>query len=408
MAFDPELYLRRKAEEFWADPERVGRSDSSSLASAASALVAVGVLSARRAEPVLDQFDLAWDVEFARCRPGWSPASQRVGYISLERLADARVVALGDELTLSAGTLRLRYAVLERDHTALIADFHVTGTPTGLSDWIRVPSGMPSGLIRPELTDASGTARTLEFNGHGNDDRWSGQFSTNIAIPRDSSWIELYGRRIELNRSPVPASVTIEPVRSRNPSQMHLLRVLASADPFHAQDPSAASDALLAVGAIASDDPVLVQIKATGTNEPPSRHKLAYPKNLIGLPEPWPALRANEMAGPDQMFVTGITTDEFDGHRVAVLAIRSHPDGLIVEAEVTLADNGRSILEDQELIWWARDDRGQSYLGTWAGSGRQSMSGELKFFPTLDPNATRLDLMPSAPTIRAVITVPLT
>jgi hypothetical protein len=378
------------------------------LASAASALIAVGVLSARRAEPVLDEFDLAWDVGFARCRPGWSPASQRVGYISLERLADARVVALGDELTLSAGTLRLRYGVLERDHTALIADFHVRETPTGLSDWIRVPIGMPSGLTRPELTDESGTVRTLQFNGHGNDDRWSGQFSTDIAIPPDASWIELYGTRVELNRSSVPASVTIEPVRSQNSSQMHLLRVLASADPFHSQDPRAVSDALLAAGAIASDDPVLVQINATATNEPPRRHALAYPKNLIGLPEPWPALRANKMDSPDQMFVTGITTDEFDGHRVAVLAIRSHSGGFVVEAEVTLADNGRSILEDQELIWWARDDRGQSYLGTWAGSGRQSMSGELNFFPTLDPKATRLDLMPSAPTIRAVIAVPLT
>ena len=108
------------------------------------------------------------------------------------------------------------------------------------------------------------------------------------------------------------------------------------------------------------------------------------------------------------MFVTGITTDEFDGHRVAVLAIRSNSGGFVVEAEVTLADNGRSILEDHELIWWARDDRGQSYLGTWSGPGRQSMSGELKFFPSLDPEATRLDLMPSAPRVRAVITVGLT
>ena len=408
MTFDPELYLRRKAEEFLSDPARDRRSDSLSLASAASALVTVGALAASRAEPLLDEFDLAWDVEFAQCRPGWSPASQRVGYISLERLAEARVVALGDELGLSAGTLRVRYAVLEPDHTALFADFHAGEMPTGLSDWIRVPSGMPSGLARPEVTDESGTVRTLEFNGHGNDDRWSGQFSTKIAIPRDASWIELYGTRIELNRCPVPASVRIEPARSQNPSQMHLLRVLASADPFQAHDPRAASDALLAAGAIASDDPVVLQIKATGTDEPPRRHELAYPKNLIGLPEPWPVPRPNETVGPNQMFVTGITTDEFDGHRVAVLAIRSHSDGFVVEAEVTLADNGRSILEDQELIWWARDDRGQRYLGTWTGSGRQSISGELKFFPSLDPEATRLDLMPSAPAVRAVITVGLT
>ncbi|MGH2842107.1 MAG: hypothetical protein ACRDKL_00770, partial [Solirubrobacteraceae bacterium] len=77
-------------------------------------------------------------------------------------------------------------------------------------------------------------------------------------------------------------------------------------------------------------------------------------------------------------------------------------------AEVTRADNGRSILEDQELIWWARDDLGQNHLGTWDGSGRQTTSGELNFFPALNPTATRLDLMPSAPAVRAVITVSLT
>jgi hypothetical protein len=105
------------------------------------------------------------------------------------------------------------------------------------------------------------------------------------------------------------------------------------------------------------------------------------------------------------MIITGVTTDEFDGHRVAVLALRSRPDGFRVEAEVTLTDGGRSNLEDQELVWWARDDRGQNYLGTWDGPSRQTMSGELRFFPLLDPEATRLDLMPSTPTTRGVIAV---
>jgi hypothetical protein len=216
MAFDAELYLRRKGEELLAGPAGDGQPDSSSLASAAAALVAVGALSARQAEAVLDEFDPAWAVEFRARRPGWQCASHVVGHISLERIAHARVVALGDELTLPAGTLRLRYAVLEQDHTALFADFHVRETPTGLRDWIRVPSGMPSGLTltRPELTDESGTARTLEFNGHGNDDRWSGQFFTDTAIAIDASWIELYGTRIELNRPPAPTAVTIAPVQS--------------------------------------------------------------------------------------------------------------------------------------------------------------------------------------------------
>jgi hypothetical protein len=407
MAFDAELYLRRKGEELLAGPAGDGQLDSSSLASAAAALVAVGALSARRAEAVLDEFDQAWAEKFRARRPGWQPASHVVGHISLERIAHARVVALGDELTLPAGTLRLRYAVLEQDHTALFADFHVRETPTGLRDWIRVPSGMPSGLTRPELTGESGTARTLQFNAHGNDDRWSGQFFTDMAIAIDASWIELYGTRIELNRPPAPTAVTIEPVQSESRAQMHLLRVLASANPFSSQDPRAASDALLAAGAIALEDPVLAQINAAGTDEPHRRRALAYPARLGGLPAPWPAPRAQQVQGPDGMIVTGVTTDEFDGHRVAVLALRSRPDGFTVEAEVTLTDGGRSNLEDQEVVWWARDDRGQNYLGTWDGSSRQTTSGELRFFPPLHPDATRLDLMPSTPTTRAVIAVAL-
>jgi len=46
------------------------QTDSSSLASAAAALIAVGVLHPREAEQLLDQFDLEWDVDFARSRPG--------------------------------------------------------------------------------------------------------------------------------------------------------------------------------------------------------------------------------------------------------------------------------------------------------------------------------------------------
>ena len=410
MAFDAELYLRRQAEVLVPDSGQGRQAVSSSLASAASALIAIGALSAQQAEPVLDAFDLDWDRNFARCRPGWAPASQRYGYISLDRLAEARVVPLGDELVLSAGTLRLRYAVMERESSALIADFHVRETPTGLHDWIRVPSGMPSGLTRPELADGSGTTRTLEFSGHGNDDGWSGQFFTDAAIPQEASWIELYGTRILLNRSPIPVSVRIEPVNNENPAQMHLLRVLASADPFDSQDPRAAADALLAAGAIGPDDPVVAQIiNAAGDDERQRRHTLAYPKKLEGLPEPWPEPRLEAAVGLERMLVTGVTTQEFDGHRVAVLAIRSRPDSFIVEAEVMLENHGRSVLEDRELVWWAADDRGQRYLGTWSGSGgRQTMSGELTFFPPLDPQAARLDLMPTAPTIRAVVTVSLT
>lgn len=60
----------------------------------------------------------------------------------------------------------------------------------------------------------------------------------------------------------------------------------------------------------------------------------------------------------------------------------------------------RGPVEDQELVWWARDDRGNDYL-----SARRS--DELRFTTPLDPLATTLELMPTAVDCRAVITFSL-
>ena len=45
-------------------------------------------------------------------------------------------------------------------------------------------------------------------------------------------------------------------------------------------------------------------------------------------------------------------------------------------------------------------------MGGWSG-GDGHAQGEINYWPALDPKATRLDLMPTAETSRAVIRVPL-
>lgn len=407
MGLDAESYLRDLSEQ-WRGAHSGDRPLSASpLAAAAAALVAVGAVSAGRAERLLDACDLSWDFQFSHSRPGSVSPSHKVGYISPDRIGRSRVVAIDTELILPAGTLRLRYAVLEPDHTAIFADFEVRGTTTGLHDWIRVPAGMPSGLARPDVAEQSGSTRTMEFNGHGNDDRWSGQFSTRTAVAVDAPWIELFEARVGLTGSPAPTRVTIEPVHSADPAQLHLLRALATADASSDQNPRAAAGALVRAGAIGPEDPVMVQINAGETDELLRRRGPDHLSRSAGLPAPWPAPRSDARAGPTGMIVVGLATEEFHGHRVAVLVLRSRPDGFVVEAEVTSIATNRSILEDDHLVWWARDDRGQDYLGTWDSWSRHSASGVLRFFPPLDPEARRLDLMPSTPTTRAVIAIGL-
>ena len=67
-------------------------------------------------------------------------------------------------------------------------------------------------------------------------------------------------------------------------------------------------------------------------------------------------------------------------------------------------------LQQHTLIWWARDDCGNHYLGNWIDAHGQDEvgSGTLGFMPALDPRATRLEVLPTALRERAVIGFPLT
>jgi len=97
----------------------------------------------------------------------------------------------------------------------------------------------------------------------------------------------------------------------------------------------------------------------------------------------------------------------------AVIALESRADHFAVSVELVpgvrtglpYAD-----LPDQgHLTWWAADDLGNYYLGeqgSWNPGAHRSY-GTILFWPALDQRATRIDLMPTAATTRAVIRVPL-
>ena len=136
---------------------------------------------------------------------------------------------------------------------------------------------------------------------------------------------------------------------------------------------------------------------------------------MRGAPEPRQALQRREgrTDSPKGTIFVGAVTPEFDRHFAAAYYLESNPDGFSIEAAVSPPDSehnpGQIDFEDRALVWWARDDRGNHYLGHWEDSCADEavVSGTIAFSPALDPLAERLELLPTGPGARAVISFPL-
>jgi hypothetical protein len=189
----------------------------------------------------------------------------------------------------------------------------------------------------------------------------------------------------------------VEPVAEPDPARRYLWALAASdgsGDPL-----GPAAEALVAIGALAGDDPVIELVTA------------ALEEDINDdLPAEWrSALGADPRTdGPTGLILVGAITPRFDGRTAAVLALESEPSGFIVAAEVTPGVWDLEVAEPP-LAWWARDDRGQYYRSWTESWGADSArgSGRLEFRPALDPQARTLDIMPTAASERAVIRIPL-
>ena len=109
----------------------------------------------------------------------------------------------------------------------------------------------------------------------------------------------------------------------------------------------------------------------------------------------------------------GAVTPPFEGFSVAVLDLESDTRGFRVDVEVAPGVGQRMPfdwnVQPRQLAWWAKDDRGNYYLGlrgNWSYAEGYA-NGLIGFRPALDPRATRLELMPTAVTTRAVISFTL-
>jgi hypothetical protein len=407
--FDAELYLRLIGEGMLTDPgdQRRGR-ERPMIAEAAAALVAVGVIDARRADGVLDDYHLAAtlrnDPQFHR-RALMGTALQSAG-LEGKPLRARRVVPCPRIIEQPQRTVYVRYVSLSEEATSVAVS--LLADPS--APWASRPAGAT-------LTDDRGTTVAAPFNGAGSRDGLHGRLIATPALAPDTRWIELDGTRLELDAQTWRFDASVERLPAQDPAHRYLWQRIAEPDEFSEDGIEPVIDALVAAGALSAEDPLLDDVRTVldawggrgqrTSGAPAPMHR--------PVPEPWHSLlsRQDRRDGPTGSIVLGALTLPFDGFSVAVLDLESDAKGFQVDVEVTPAV-GKSMpfqwsMPPPQLAWWAKDDRGNHYLGRRGNWSYQDSAGTglVVFRPAIDPGATRLELMPSAETMRAVISFAL-
>jgi hypothetical protein len=423
--FDAELFLRLAGEEMilGVGARRQGPWESP-LFGPASALVAVGAISAAKARAVIDDYSVAQTlrteeghhlhhrIAFARANRSRRPKS--------EPLKARRVVPCDRTIEDDHGTLHVRHVTLSEDTTSVAITWRPKPSNQKRSRQRHMISFGPgsSGPPEPVLSDDRGTSTGTDFGGSGSDDEWHGHLTTTKPLARDTAWFEIDGVRIELTGEVSPSAVSVEALAELPVAHRYLWRQLELPHHFHDRpDIDGPIDALIAAGVLDADDPVLSELRLVREAMPdhPGMHAGA-PRRDKRMPEPWRSLlsRQGRHDGPEGMIAVSAVTPEFDGFSVAVNSIESQPEGFSIEVDVAPGTNVggpfQSGLESRQLAWWAADDRGNHHLGnvgSWSGGDDRS-SGEIHLWPALHPKARLLRIMPTAEERRAVISVPLT
>jgi len=419
-AFDAETYLRLLGERLLLDrdPQQHRRSP---LDLPASALVIAGLIEPDQAASVIEDHTAALTIRSGeRGFPHFGPPRRRRDHGRLEpreTMLLNREIAFGDGLLLlrdlsiaaSGATLRFRW----RSDAA--------GRSRGHS---RVAYGggghmFPWGAAAPLIEDDQGNRPTVASgSGGGNDSQWDGELQLHGALSPTTAWLQIEGTRIDLDRRLTPSTTWVEPLSDEDVIERFLWRHLAVAEmPFgHTVELEPAIEALTAAGVLTANQPLIAELRQVGAQMPGrhGRHRGAQTRAARAagtIPEPWRALlaRVGRSDGPSWTHVLGAISEPFDGIQAAIHSISSDPDGFEAEFEISPNVLHPGALDELPVAWWARDDRGNrhlAHLNGWGGND-ESASGTMRFWPSLDPSATELQLVVSAEQHQAVFSIPL-
>jgi hypothetical protein len=414
-AFDAELYLRLLGErELVGGPERHHR-EISALREAGAALVATGLIDADLGRAVVADYGLVAGVRnghhqhrrwqrIAGFNPPPAPAVSAEGVLR-------RIVPVDRRIELAPWIVDVRSVTLWEEGLTINVRMQTTATGSPRN------RGMGHSTPDPTVTDDRGTAVPTGFSGGGDDHEWHGQFTGRGPVAVDTRWIEIDGERIDLPDVENPVEVAAETLPTDELPWRYLWHSLGTSDDFHGSDVESAVAVFVAAGAISIDDPRLDELRrvAAQFGHGMGRHgPSSGPGGSQALPQPWRSLRARAgVSGRTGTFLVGAVTPAFAGFTVGIDTIEADEHGFGARVEVTPGGMDHSpfsaALPVGRIAWWAADDRGNAHLGSihgWSGSP-EGERGNIAFSPSLDPKATRLDVLPTALTARGVIRIPL-
>lgn len=420
MPFDAELYLRLLGERMLLEPRdhRRGPWDSE-IVDAARALAAVDVIDAEAAQAIVDDYGLA-----IALRSG-EPGMHMTRALGLRRargqpaprpLESPRVVACAQVIDFPWGEVSIRHVRLAPDGVSVAAVVRFptashTRTARGArSRRMAMMRAGPSGPPQVRLTDDRATSVTADFAGGGSESEWRGRFESSQPLATGTQWIEIDGQRIDLADASPAATVTAQQLPDQDAALRYLWQEVSTQDQFRGTRPEldTSIDALVATGRVDASDPALADIRAVAAA---LGHRPSPGGGSRRLPKPWRSLLAVRR-GPVGDVAIAAVTPEFSGIQVAISSLESDEDGFAVEFEMTpnvMPSPHEWTISRGRVAWWAADDRGNHYLGGpdgWGSSGDRCQ-GTIAFWPSLDPRAARLDVMPTAERSRAVISVSL-
>ena len=425
--FDPALYLRLLGERALLDRRERGHGERSRLFEAASALVAVDAVDAAVAQEIVEDYQLAAALrsEGQGAFLALRRAHRATAPPAAAPLTPKRVVPCFTAFEHQVGEIEVKTVSLGEDAITLAVTIRGSAQPPrsrrsrGGTRFFGFGGGGPMSL---RVVDDAGGSASAHFGGGGSDEEWRGQFTTSGPLNPATAWIEVDGHRIDLDADPIPVTVTIEPLPEQSPAVAYLWHRIAVGNRFqHPSEPvEVAIETLIAAGALTLPALEIDQVRAAAGSLGYGPHGRGGPGSAFPasrLPDPWPSLLAALSArrAPARGVVGfGAVTPPFEGITVAAAGLEADDDGFSIEVEVSprLASLGpmdEPALGQPSIAWWARDDRGNAYLGEIHGWSSDSVSSraQMHFMPPLDAAARRLDFMPTATRTRAVMAIPL-
>jgi hypothetical protein len=398
--FDAERYLRQAAERWVSEGgSSHGPPWNPVLSATAAALVAVDAMTKAAARSVSGDYD-----------PAWGSGTGGASLSAPPDIGQVRVVPYEQAIDQPWGRLTIHYVTFTDRATALRATLQPSQSPAH-------PFGLPAGAKELMVTDDHGMTATAEFSGHARhgDPAWRGRYEVHPRLAPDTAWIELSGQRVEPTSQPAAIQVWAEPLPAQDPAVRHLWERVATLNDFHdlhlALDTTIAT--LVAAGALHANDLVIGDARAAlAVLRPDGTRPALRPGELPG---PWRSLLARwgQTDGPVGMVIVSAITPPVDGVTAAIIALESRDVHFVITVElVPGARTGlpyRDLPDQQHVTWWAADDLGNHYLaeqGSWSWSDDRA-GGEIIFWPALDPQASSIDLMPTATATRAIIRIPL-